>query len=139
MLALLAACTLITPSSLLHAPQPQQPAAASGRAPAAPGDAAADLDLLIGYVPTAKAPTDAAIVAATDRLLAALPAIVRERGALAKRLVELHGARGDATVPSPQHPIRAQDPLLRVLVRFDDERMQQQPLEWLAAHRSAAV
>jgi len=143
MLALLAAaCALPFPPSSFsqpHALRPQEPAAASSRAPAAAGDPAADLDLLAGYVPTAKAPADAAIVAATDRLLAALPAIVRERGALARRLAGMHAARGDATVPSPQQPIRAQDPLLRVLVRFDDERMQQQPLEWLAPHPSAAA
>src|SRR5262245_7157669 len=124
MLALLAAvCTL-------PLPWPQALAA---------GDPTADLEMLVAYEPTRSAPTDPAIVAATERLLHAMPAIVREPGELARRLAALHAARGDATVPSAAQPIRAADPLLRVLVRFDDERMQLQPLDWLGPHRAAAA
>ncbi|MGE3175339.1 MAG: M60 family metallopeptidase [Planctomycetota bacterium] len=112
------------------------PAASSGLAAAADDDDA--LELLLSYRPTAQRPEDPEVLAAERRLFAAMPKIVASGGALAQRLSALHAARRAELVPSRERPIRARDPLARVLVRFDDERTATLAPEFVLAHPAAA-
>jgi hypothetical protein len=106
-------------------------------APVKESDAAALLRLE-AYTPLPKAPTDPEVLAAEAQLIAAMPKLVRKNDAVAQRLAQLHATRRDEVTPTRTRPIRARDPLLRVLVRFDDELTLTTRQELVLAHPSAA-
>ena len=95
------------------------------------------LDKLLHYAPNAKPPADAAILDAEKQWFAAMKRVVGGESPLRARLAALHAERAASLVPSAKSPIRANDPLARVLVRFDDERTMTTPIERVVAHAAA--
>lgn len=98
-----------------------------------------DLDTLLRHAPGPKAPTDPAVVDAEKRLIAAMAKTCASDSPLRDRLAALWTERATSLVPTKQRPIRAGDPLARVLVRFDDERTHTTQAEHVVAHPAAAA
>ena len=97
------------------------------------------LALLRAYAPQKAAPEDAAVKAATELLLKAVPRLARPDHALHGPLAQLWSERQQDLLPGRKRPIHARDPLARVLVRFDDERTLTAPAAGLAPHAAAAA
>ncbi len=113
------------------------PKAVGARSKSAP-PTLADLDTLVLHAKDKKAPADEGVVEAEKRLLAAMPSLCADASPLRDRLVALWATSAQSLVPSKEQPIRASDPLARVLVRFDDERTHTTPAEHVVAHPAAA-
>jgi hypothetical protein len=95
------------------------------------------LDKLLQYAPNTKPPTDEAILDAEKQLFAAMKRVVASESPLRDRLAALYAERAASLVPNGKSLIRANDPLARVLVRFDDERTMTTSIERVIAHPAA--
>jgi hypothetical protein len=109
--------------------RPRKSAAASGLEK--------DLETLIAYTPTRRAPTDEAIVRAEQRLRRAMPRICRGNGPVRDRLTALLSQRREQLTPSAANRIHTADPLARVLVAFDDRVTQETDARSVTAHPAA--